>query len=386
MAAQPPPVGAQTIAPIADVAHHPSQLPEPPEIAAARRAMIEMGETPRYTADQLAEKVGVPREKIEDYWLSLGIPINIVRGPLFTDTDVESLKALDRFVHSERLSDETIASLVRAVGYSADLEATWQYEALVENATIQFKMEPDEARRYVVERFPYIAKDLDMLAKNAYRVALTRVMQRNSEALPDEPSPDKVAGVLSAPLAIGFADIVGFTRRTTLMEPSQFIRYIHEYETKTRYIVARTGGRVVKMVGDAVLFITENLETGIDIALQLADPQQNEKADTPMRVGISWGRVLQRFGDVFGTRVNLAARLAEKAEPNTVLVDQNIAKLLASEDKYQLDIQPETRLQGLGEIHPVKVSYRPAPDKTPDEAPDKELKLVSEEAYAQALA
>lgn len=333
-------------------------MPEPPEIAAARRAMIEMGEIPKYTADQLAKKVGVSRAKIEDYWLSLGIPINIVRGPLFTDTDVESLKALDRFVHSEKLSDETIASLVRAVGYSADLEATWQYEALVENATIEFKMEPDQARRYVVERFPHIAKDLDLLAKNAYRIALTRVMQRNSEALPDEAKPDKVAGALSAPLAIGFADIVGFTRRTTLMEPSQFIRYIHEYETKTRYIVTRGGGRVVKMVGDAVLFITENLESGIDIGLQLADGELNTKADTPMRVGIAWGRVLQRFGDVFGTRVNLAARLAEKSEANTVLVDQNIAKLLEHDKKYHLEVQPETRLQGLGVINPVKVSYR----------------------------
>jgi len=333
-----------------------TQYPEPPEIAAARRAMIQMGEIPKYTADQLADKVGVSRDKIEDYWLSLGIPINIVRGPLFTDTDVESLKALDRFVHDEQLSSETIASLVRAVGYSADLEATWQYEALVENATIQFNMDPDEARRYVVERFPYIAKDLDLLAKNAYRVALTRVMQRNSEPTPEEVQSDRIAGGLSAPVTVGFADIVGFTRRTTQMEPSQFIRYIHNYEINTRFIVTRNGGRVVKMVGDAVLFLTESVEAGIDIALQLADAEANTKAETPMRVGIVWGRVLQRFGDVFGTRVNLAARLAEIAEPNTVLIDQNTATLLANDAQYALEEMPETRIQGLGDMSPIKVS------------------------------
>ena len=336
----------------------PRQIPEPPEIAAARRAMEKMGEVPRYTAEQLAEKTGVSREKIEDYWLSLGIPINIVQGPLFTDTDVESLKGIDRFVESEQLTNTTIASLVRAVGYSADLMATWQFEALVENAMIQFSMKEDEARKYVVDRFPHIANDLDMLARNAYRVAATRVMQRNSDAIPDQPNPEQAADGLSAPLTVGFADIVGFTWRTAQMEPSQFIKYIHEYETKTRYIVTRNGGRVVKMVGDAVLFLTESLESGIDIALQLADAEANAKAETPMRVGMAWGRVLQRFGDVFGTRVNLAARLAEIAEPNTVLVDKNTAAFLARNELYQLDVMPETRIQGLGEMEPVKVSRR----------------------------
>ena len=332
--------------------------PEPPEIAAARRAMEEMGEVPRYTAEQLAEKTGISREKVEDYWLSLGIPINIVRGPLFTDKDVDSLKSLDRFVQSEQLTNTTIASLVRAVGYSADLMASWQFEALVENYTTQNKLSDAEARRYVVERFPYIAEELDTLAKNAYRVAATRVMQRNSETCPDKVKPEKIADGLSAPLAIGFADIVGFTRRTAEMEPRKFIRYIHDYETKTRHIVTRNGGRVVKMVGDAVLFITENIEAGVHIALELADAESNAEAETPMRVGIVWGRVLQRFGDVFGTRVNLASRLAAKAEPNTLLVDQNTATLLSDDDRYELVVLPETRIEGLGDMQPVRVSYR----------------------------
>jgi adenylate cyclase len=69
-----------------------------------------------------------------------------------------------------------------------------------------------------------------------------------------------------------------------------------------------------------------------------------------------WGQVLQRFGDVFGSRVNLAARLTDLADASTVFVDPSTAALLAGQDKYHLAVMPERQIQGLGLMRPVRVS------------------------------
>ena len=64
-----------------------------------------------------------------------------------------------------------------------------------------------------------------------------------------------------------------------------------------------------------------------------------------------------RFGDVFGPSVNLAARLVDIAEPTTVLVDRETAGLLAGDQRFALTAQPETEVQGLGTIEPVRLQW-----------------------------
>jgi len=76
-----------------------------------------------------------------------------------------------------------------------------------------------------------------------------------------------------------------------------------------------------------------------------------------VRVSLVWGRVLSRFGDVFGPSVNLAARLVDIAEPTTVLVDRETAGLLAGDQRFALTAQPETEVQGLGTIEPVRLQW-----------------------------
>ena len=76
---------------------------------------------------------------------------------------------------------------------------------------------------------------------------------------------------------------------------------------------------------------------------------------TPVRVGFVQGRVLSRFGDVFGASVNLAARLTDIAEPSSVLTDEPTAALLASDRRFALEPQPARELAGLGLITAVRI-------------------------------
>ena len=77
----------------------------------------------------------------------------------------------------------------------------------------------------------------------------------------------------------------------------------------------------------------------------------------PVRVSLVWGRVLSRFGDVFGPSVNLAARLVDIADPTTVLVDRGTAGMLARDPRFALTAQPEREVQGLGTIEPVRLQW-----------------------------
>ena len=76
---------------------------------------------------------------------------------------------------------------------------------------------------------------------------------------------------------------------------------------------------------------------------------------TPVRVGLVWGRVLSRFGDVFGPDVNLAARLTDIADPSTVLVDGSTASVLSADARFVLEPRPARRLAGIGSVAPVRL-------------------------------
>lgn len=70
-----------------------------------------------------------------------------------------------------------------------------------------------------------------------------------------------------------------------------------------------------------------------------------------------YGRVLSRFGDAFGTSVNLAARLTALADPGTVLIDSDTANQLAG--YFQLTEMPEAEIKGLGVMRPVRLANLP---------------------------
>lgn len=309
----------------------------------------------QYDVDQLAERAGLSREKVEDYWLWLGTPVKRTGEPQFTDSDVQALIDLKKLIVTESLDDPTIASLVRSVGHSAERLVNWQIEALIENLAKEQHQSDAVARRAVIGRFPQIFMQLKRQSEHAYRRAAAGAIHRYAAEVQHrklEPSSDP----LPAPQAVGFADIVGFTKRTAAMAPDELATYVRDYESKARDLVTSSGGRVVKTVGDAVLFVADDLECGVDVALSLAGPHTTARIETPTRVGMVWGHVLQRFGDVFGSRVNLAARLTDIAAPSTLFVDPSTAALLASREKYQLSVMPEAQIQGLGVMRPVKVS------------------------------
>ncbi len=128
-------------------------------------------------------------------------------------------------------------------------------------------------------------------------------------------------------LAVGFADLVGYTSRSRGMGGRELGTMVEDFESIASEVIARHRGRVVKTVGDGVLFTTVDAVDAVEIGLHLPEVWDTEERP-PLRVGAAYGAVLFRLGDVYSPVVNLASRLTSLARPGTVLVDRELADRL----------------------------------------------------------
>jgi adenylate cyclase len=120
-------------------------------------------------------------------------------------------------------------------------------------------------------------------------------------------------------LAVAFCDLVDSTPLARTF-PTATGQAITEFETYASDTIGMRRGRLVKFVGDEVMFATRGLDGARDIALEIMRWVAERDDLSLARAGIAKGRVISRDGDLYGSTVNLAARLASKAAPNTILV------------------------------------------------------------------
>jgi adenylate cyclase len=137
------------------------------------------------------------------------------------------------------------------------------------------------------------------------------------------------------------------------MNEKTLAQLVQRFENRCAEIISVGGGRLVKTIGDEVLYIAETPVAGAQIALALAREFAEDEILPECRVAMVWGRVLSRLGDIYGPTVNLAARLTAIAEPGQVLIDDITAKALGEDERFVLDPQAPQLVRGFGEIHPV---------------------------------
>jgi class 3 adenylate cyclase len=126
--------------------------------------------------------------------------------------------------------------------------------------------------------------------------------------------------------AILFADISGSTSFYDRRGDVSGIVMVQQFLDRARGAVEPYGGRVVKTMGDAVLVHFEEARDALRGAVALHDSlgefnRTRAEADRiSLRMGLSWGSGFIKDNDVFGTVVNMAARLEQIAEPGQILV------------------------------------------------------------------
>ncbi|MDF9714891.1 adenylate/guanylate cyclase domain-containing protein [Nocardioides sp. ChNu-153] len=284
-----------------------------------------LGGEPHLTRRQVAERVGVPLSLAEELWHRLGFPHHADDDVAFTDADVEALSLARDLVMLGILDAGSQAAMVRTWGRSFARLAEWQTDLLARLA-----LSAEDPGQRITELTDEVLPRLEVLQSYIWRRHL--VSAANRILTPTGPDPDASrAGDPTAYLAVGFVDIVGYTSRSRTLSEPEFVTWIESFEDVATAEVTDRGGRVIKAIGDEILFVTDDPVQAAEVALALTT--RGADADDPfpeVRAGLAYGEVVIRLGDVYGSTVNIAARLTSIARPGTVVVDSGLQEVLTS--------------------------------------------------------
>ena len=129
-------------------------------------------------------------------------------------------------------------------------------------------------------------------------------------------------------VAVGFVDLVGFTPLSHRMGTRELSTFIGQFENRAFRLAAEHGGRIIKHIGDEVMFVAIDPVAGCELALALMAEFVDDGIQP--RGGLAFGDVVARQGDYYGEVVNLASRLADLAIPGEVLADDNVRMAAAA--------------------------------------------------------
>jgi adenylate cyclase len=302
--------------------------------------------TARFDINALADASGFDPEFTRHLWRAVGFPDVPADLALFTDRDVEAARLLHAHATVRGIDDRVLLQQVRVISSSlarvAAVEAD-AFAAFVESLRESGASDEDIALSVFSDtRFANIAVLIDYVHRLQLRAAVWR-------RLAFDTSPDLTIGV-------GFADISGYTRLTGGLDPAELSDLLSRWESVAYDTTAAHGSRIVKTIGDEVMFVGLPGETVLS-AIALRDAARLDGLP-PLRIGAASGLVIRRDGDYYGPVVNLASRLTDIADPGEVLVP---ADLVAELDQAPLpgirfDPLGARPLRGIGDVEVFSVA------------------------------
>lgn len=283
-------------------------------LLAGRR--VNLGGENRLSLNEISRRAGESPKLLARIWRAAGFAEPDPEEPIFTDA---SLELLDLFrTASAVYGDDVTVQLARVIGSSIARIADAEVTAFVQNVAAPLAEERNEfaiaqAHVQLASLNPLLARALDLAHRYHCEAALRRVA-----LVPGSGHGRR--------LAVGFADLVGFSALSQSLPSRELSKAITSFEVRASETVTGVGGRVIKLIGDEVMFVTENSRDGCEIALRLVEAFRGDEVLPPIRGGLASGETITQEGDYFGPVVNLAARATKVARPETILVSETLAE------------------------------------------------------------
>jgi hypothetical protein len=261
-------------------------------------------------------------------WRAFGLPDQGPDTPLLTDADVA---ALQTYFDVSRMAGHDVAhAMARVIGASlariSEAESSAMRMGIDAISLERSGSEVVTARSFgeLTQLVPRIGAALDALHRQHLEAARVHFEGIDTD------------GSTSFRCGVGFADLSGFTKITEelpLLELSQLLNVFEQDATDT---IALHGGRVVKFLGDAVMWVAARPSDLAAIARDLVQHPDAAHLGIGVRAGLAFGTVLAQDGDYFGAPVNLASRLATLAGPGQVLLSAEVVAEVADLEVEEL--------------------------------------------------
>jgi adenylate cyclase len=308
-----------------------------------------LGEEPVFDALAVSAETGVSIEEARRLWRALGFPEHGTETA-FTQSDAKAVSTLVDVVESGLIDFDLAVNLTRAVGQTMARLADWEVASLVQRVEELEAGDQATGSRVgsamrIVEEFNAPFEQLMLYAWRrhlAAAVARVEALGANEEDLH------------TTQITVGFADIVSFTALSNQLTEARIGDLVELFESRCADVVASQRGRVIKSIGDAVLFVNDDPIRAYDTAEGIINVIGRDSRMPDVRVGLASGSVVMRLGDVFGPPVNLAARLTAVARRNRIIIDAATAALLP-DDQFETRRLPARPVRGFGIVEPVAV-------------------------------
>jgi class 3 adenylate cyclase len=290
-----------------------------------------------YTLREVAEITGLDLDLVRRLWQAFGLPIVDVDTKVASDEDVSTIPLFaglmailgeDAALGLARVAASSVARFAEAVSAA--------FRSVVRDLAIDTSgSEVTTARAFarIAGQVPATGRALDALLRH-HLEAVRRQFEMSGSG--------DVALHGQVRFAVGFADISGFTAASEVATTAELSRMLDAFEVVASNAVHDLGGRVVKFIGDAVMWVHHSPEAAV-----AATERMVAEMAWPVRAGLSYGLMLAQDGDYFGPHVNLAARLTDAAEPGQILVSGDLRQRL--DGVRETREQPPRTLRGIAD-------------------------------------
>jgi adenylate cyclase len=292
------------------------------------------------TRDEVVSRAGVELAEAEGIWAAMGFPQVPPDEVAFTELDVDALRTAVALRDSGVVDTDTLLVLARAMGQGLARLAEAQVGVFKGRAA---DLTPEQAHEQAEAAAQDVLPGLERLMVHVWRRQFAAATERSFASL---------LGGGHPVLAVGFVDLVGFTQTSRESDARDLAALLEQFERETSLRVTAFGGRVIKMLGDEVLFVTDDICGAAEVALATVAAHAQDQRLPEVRAGLALGPVLDRLGDIYGEPVNLASRLTAEARPSSVLVDLQAADALREDASYELVPLKHRSVRGYRALRP----------------------------------
>ncbi|MCU7834144.1 MAG: adenylate/guanylate cyclase domain-containing protein [gamma proteobacterium symbiont of Taylorina sp.] len=149
------------------------------------------------------------------------------------------------------------------------------------------------------------------------------------------------------PAAVLFADLVGSTGLYDVKGDKAARQLVGLYLANLKQQIQQNSGITVKSLGDGILAYFLNMDDAVQAALDIHQSDSSFNGQTMLsHVGIHYGEIILRKGDIFGDAVNLAARLSDLAKAEQTILSEQAAQSTSDIFQEQLRNIDKTIIKG----------------------------------------
>jgi adenylate cyclase len=300
---------------------------------------------PRYTFAEACRRADFDVDTAKRLWRALGFPDPPPDARAFRDEDVEAIVMLRRQIQSTIVpvgeAHEELVQNVRVVGGALAKIAEVQTDSLANAIRHAAGLTDEEIATQISASLDW--SRLSWLIDYALRLQL-RASARRKLTVSD---PDAVG---AEELAVGFVDLVGYTALSQELEAEQLAALVTRFEELAYDTVVEHAGRVVKTIGDEVMFVAADIASAARIALRLTERSAVDELLPEARAGLAAGTLLAQEGDYYGPVVNLASRLVGLARPGSVLASGEVHDALADDPAFVWHRLRSRRIRDIGRV------------------------------------